>query len=642
MANWIMPQDQNAEAAAETPTPTKLSYKFIMPHELEKPVESVQSNEQKVLSEMPAAQRFAVGLGERLQRAGRGVKQKAGMVANVLGAESKWPEETAKANIEEAPFREAISKDPYASAGGIGAEMALGMAGPGISVPRLAASGALLEGLGNTLSEPTWGNLAMEAGKGAAFGGIGGALTSKGLSAIARARNAMRGEFALPEHAKRFSIFKQYGVPGSLGDITQNPFIQSIENTAQHIPFTGRKDFLEQQAKKVIDTISDAPNIVAGPIASATKEDLGKTLADSIKTKYAQSKAEARSLYDAVGQRVKQVGAPPIQTTELSTAAKALLDKYPSAFSKLTDDPKTVEALQTIAAGTSPRASKILGPTGLPIQKTPKLSFDDLRELDSDLGALIRQGRTLTAKGEYNSKTFGQLADLQKALRKDVDAWSQQVGDPAISTGIAEANKYFKQNVMPFRKNKTIRQVLQNDQFDTDALPGLLFRPDSPTRTEQALSFLTLEGVQAGRHYAVDQAKNKAMSDVLSADYSPARFLKASELGETGPKLFTPEELGKLHDIRDLVKSSGRASTYAFDPSTGNRLLTLAPFTNFKLPLLAKLFSVTTQAEKPVRYMLANPRAYTGKSPLGMAAEDLIRKSGVGAGTGTFVTDELE
>jgi len=61
-----------------------------------------------------------------------------------------------------------------------------------------------------------------------------------------------------------------------------------------------------------------------------------------------------------------------------------------------------------------------------------------------------------------------------------------------------------------------------------------------------------------------------------------------------------------------------------------------------KLPAMAKLFALSTQSEKPVRYMLANPRAYTGKSPLGIAAEDLIRRSGVGLGTGNFVTDELE
>ena len=61
-----------------------------------------------------------------------------------------------------------------------------------------------------------------------------------------------------------------------------------------------------------------------------------------------------------------------------------------------------------------------------------------------------------------------------------------------------------------------------------------------------------------------------------------------------------------------------------------------------KLPALAKLFALSTQGEKPVRYMLANPRAYTGKSPLGITAEDLVRKSGVGLGTGNFVTDELE
>lgn len=637
MPKWDMPQDlQSEEPVSVVRRPVS---GFAMPHELEDRI-PFRSPEEQTLSGMPSAQQFAVGLGERLLRAGRGAKQKTGMLGNMLGIENKLAEEAAETNIAEAPYREAIARSTPASIGGIGAEIALGSIIPGATLPRMMASGAATEGLFNTLSEPTGANLLTEAGKGAAIGGIGGAATHLGLSAVAKGKNAIQGRFANPEFGRRFGIFKEHGVPGSLGDITQNPFIMSMENTAQHIPMTGRKDFLEGQAKAVIDTIDKSPKAIAGAVPSATKEDLGKVLADSMKAKYGANRAEARGLYDAVAQRVRQVNAPPVNAVELSAAAKTLLSKYPSAFAKLTDDPAVVDSIKAVASGTQPGKSVLLNAAGLPIAKPPKLSFDDLRALDSDLGSLIRQGRTLTAKGEFNNKAFDQLVALQKALRKDIDIWAVSVGDPAIATGIKEANSFFRQNVMPFRQNKTARQVLQNEQFDTDTLPGLLFRPDSPTRAEQALSFLTPEGRQAGRYYMADRARKQAMDDVLEANYSPSKFLKSSQLGETGPKLFSPDELGRLEDTRELVKSSRRAASYAYDPATGNRLLSLAPLAGMKLPILAKLFAVTSQSENPIKYMLASPRF--AKSPLGSASENILRKSGVGLGTGNLITDELE
>lgn len=649
MAKWAMPHEMNEEPSAErpAPSPTKMDYRFIMPHEVEKPVES-ESPELAVLRGESAPTRLAIGIGERLQRAGRGLKQRVGMVRNLLpGEPSAWPEEVAAEHAAEEPYRAAIGKDPMASVGNIVGEVALGSLG-GVgktalaNAAKAAAAGALTEGILNPDAEPTWGNFLTGAGKGALAGGIGGAATGAAVSALARGKNAFQGKFADPEHARRFSIFKREGVPASMGDLTQDPFIMSMENTAQHIPFTGRKEFLEQQARKVADKINQAPEAIVGSVPSGTKEDLGKAIAESIRTKYAANKQEAGRLYDAVSQRVQAVGAPPVDTQELARTSKELLDKYPTIFAKLADDPTTVEAITAIARGTHAKASTILDASGKPVMKAPKLSFDELRTLDSDLGSMIRQGRILTGRGEFNNKAFKQLVDLQNALRKDIETWAGTVGDPEIAKGITQANTFYREEVVPFRKNKTIRSVIQDEHPDTDSLPGLLFRPDSPSRAEQALSFMTPEGAQAGRYYMVKEARDKAMNDALEADYSPKRFLSGSQLGETGPKLLTEPELGKLADLREMVKASRRASTYGFDPSTGNRLLSLSPLMGPKLPALAKLFALSTQSEKPVRYMLANPRAYTGASPLGMTAENLVRKSGIGLGTGNFVTDDIE
>jgi len=626
MAKWILPHEEMPE---ELTTPQKAKSKFIMPHEVEAEKTRVKTPAELTLAEEPPINRAFIGAGQTMADILGGAKQTAGMM---LGNE--WPQQVAEELKANAQAREAIGRDPYASSGRLAANVGLGIATPIVRYPKTASAlyGAALEGPLKAREEPTWGNMVVEAGEGALGGFAGGALGQALTSGLARSKNAYKGRFADPEQQNRFRIFKENLVPASIGDITQNPTLMGLENAAQHIPFTGRKAFMEQQAKRLGEVIENAPERIAGGVPSGTKEDIGATLVRSVKNKYASNKATARGMYDDVSARVQAVGAPPIPTTELAVETQKLLSKYPTAFAKLTEDPTTVKTLEEIAAGTSPQASKLLGPNGQPLTKMPQLSFDELRALDSDLGALIRQGRTLSARGEYNNKTFQQLANVQKALRKDIDNWSTAVGDPEIAKGVKEANKFYRENVMPFRENPTTRKIIQDQDINQDTLANQMFKLDSPWLSEQSVGFLTPEGVQAGRYHLLKQAEEKAMNEALESGYSPSQFLRRSDLGESGGKLFTPDELSQLGDLQELVRSSRRAAGYASDPSTGNRLLSLSPLVSWKAPLMARAFSTLSQGETPMRFMLADPRLYTGAGGLGKASEAVMRKLPIGAG----------
>ena len=644
---WIMPHEEQPE---ELVNPTAAAPRWIMPHEAEAEKLAVKTPEEITLGQETPLKRVGIGAGQAFNDMGQGLKQTAGMLRNLApGQPSTWPEEVSAEMKASQPARQAIAQDPYSSAGRMGATVATGIAmSPSARILPAALTGAAMEGPMTPREEPTWGDQATGAGKGAVLGGGGGLLGQSLVSGLGRTKNALRGRFADPEQQNRFRIFKDNQVPASLGDITQNPSVMGIENAAQHIPFSGRRAFMEQQAKRLGEVVTDAPAKIAGVTPASSKEDLGTTLVKSIKDKYAANKLAAKDLYDQVSARVTAVGAPPVPATELANETQKLLSKYPTAFAKLTEDPTTVSTLEQIATGVSPTASKVLGPNGLPIMKAPQLSFDDLRALDSDLGALIRQGRTLSNRGEYNSKTFAQLVEVQNALRKDIENWSVAVGDPMISKGVRDANKFFKENVIPFRKNPTTKSILQDNLTgeQQDALARRMFKLDAPATTEQSLNFLTPEGIQAGRFHLLNQAKEKAMNDALESGYSPSRFLKESELGETGGKMFSSSELGQLGDLQELIRSSRRASSFASDPSTGNRLLGLAPLASMKIPMAARLFSTATQSEAPMRFMLADPRLYTGgaKVPMpggleramgeivpGRMAEETLRKAGIGA-----------
>jgi len=626
MGKFILPH----EVTADEVLPMKATPKWVLPHEVEEQESKKKTGAQVVLEDETPASRALIGAGQVASNLKAGAKQKAGMLRNLFpGEKSTWPEEVAQQMKEEAEAQAALNADQYAGYGRLGATVGLGMATPAARILPAAGVGAGMEAL-NPSENPTWGDTLTDAGKGALLGGLGMASANTLFTGLAKAKNTRAGRFADPNYENRFRIFRQNQVPGSLGDITQNPTIQGFENLAQYVPGSGRKEFLERQAQRLGEVVEGAPERIVGATPAQSKEDIGSVLVKSIKDKYQQAKDQARALYDGVETRVQNVGNPPITPTKMSNEVNTLLSKYPSVFAKLGDDPDTVKTLQTIASGVQPNKSAILSANGQPILTPPNLTFSELRQLDSDLGAMIRQGRQLSARGDLNNKSFDQLVKVQKALREDIGDWSKTVGDPEIASGVAQANKYFRETVTPFRKNQMTRKVIQDENYNPDNLARSLFQLDSPHLSSQATQFLTPEGIQAGRFHLLKQAEQRAMDDALVSGYSPSRFVRGTELGETGPKLFSPDELGQLDDLQELVHSSRRAASYASDPATGNRLAMLSPFVSWKIPIASRLFSSASQSEGPMRFMLSDPRLYTGAGGLGRASEDLLRKSGVG------------
>lgn len=629
MAKWIMPHEMGAEVL-----PMKQKPNFILPHEVDAEEATKPTPAEEALAAESPGSRALIGAGQQVSNMLAGAKQKAGMAANLLPfVENKWPQEVATQLKEEAPYQAALNRDQYAGYGRLGANVGVGLLGPSRTLAGAALTGGVMGAL-EPQEDPTWGNTIQDVAKGAGLAAAGAGVVNGALTSVAKARNAVRGRFANPEYENRFRIFKQNDVPGSVGDITQNPMIMGMENVAQYVPISGRKEFLERQAQRLGEVVEGAPERIAGATAAQSKEDIGSVLAGSIKKKYADTKQASRDLYDQVEARVQAAGNPPVTPARMSAEVNQLLTKYPSAFAKLGDDPDTVRALETIASGVKPGQSPILGPNGKPILTPPNLTFSELRQLDSDLGAMIRQGRQLTARGDMNNKSFDQLVKVQKALRDDISDWSKQVGDPEISKGVAQANKFFRENVVPFRKNQLTRKVIQDESYNPDTLAQSMFKLDSPYLSEQARQFLTPQGIQAGRFHLLNQAKQKAMDDALASGYSPSRFLKNTELGETGPKLFSNDELGQVADLQELIGSSRRAASYSADPATGNRLAMLSPFLSMKIPLAAKVFSTLSQSETPMRFMLANPNLYLGQGGLGRVSEEALRKSGAGLGVG--------
>lgn len=584
------------------------------------------------LAESSVPGRVLIGLGSRFSDIGQGLKQTTGLVADALGAETGWAQDIAQRQRDEAPFKQAIRRDPAALAGGILGDVAAAVPMAGVMRGPVLGSAVIGAGLAGPMTpreNPSFEALAGDTATGGVLGGAGGAAMQGLAGSIGRAKNAATGRFGTPELGDRARAFKEWGVEPSIGDLTQNPIVMSAENIAGYFPFTGRTAFLANQTAALKKAASDVTPKVLGRQGVSSKEDISTVLANSIKAKYASNKRTASQMYDAVERAAKDPTVPPVQPISLAQNAAALRNEYPDLFNAF-QDKQAVSRLNSIIEGTGPRQSAILGPNGLPIQTPPQLSFSDARWLDKRLGSMIRQGDKQVMAGNMDPEAFRQLAQLQRSLRADIDDWALSTGRPDIVQGIKDANKYFRENIVPFREDATIRGVLQ-DRLKPDVLPQRLFGGDNPIYAGKARQFLTPEGELAGKEFILEQGKKKAMEAALSPRASFLRPPGLTGVGETGAKVLSPEELARFAQFEELLHAGRRAIGSGSDPSQQARLLSIAGLSKPVFPAVGKAFT-SLGSGVPMRWLLADPRLYTGSSPLGRVSEQALRSSGVGLG----------
>lgn len=661
MSEWIMPR-RNKAPPSEEPRPEELQFNFVMPRR--KPVEEVIPPEISTLQEEPWYKRSLIGFGSRVDDMGLGLKQAAG---HVLGNED-MVSSAAAASRDKTKYRAALGDDTAAMLGGVGADIGvtLPLAGVGAAIKGVQGVSTLgkiaaapIAGAGKMMAAPIMGSgvaggllggpltpqenespgYMLESGlKGAGLGLAGGALTHGLLSAVGKGFNMAKGRFADPETAARIRAFDEWGVPGSLGDVSQKPLVMYGENLAQYAPFSGREAFLANQSHAIRKALTDAPERIAGPIASGTKEDLGKALTKSLKDQYKTVKQTAGKMYDDVESLVTARGAPPIVPSNLASTAKQLEKDYPSFF-KSFQDSKAVSRLQDIIRDTGPQSSRILGPNGQPIQSSAAIPFSEMRWLDKRLGSMIRQADKQVFAGKMDPEAFQQFIQLQKALRSDIDSWAASSGIPEVASGVTAANKYFVENVLPFRNNSVVAKALK-DRADLDRLPSQLLKLDSPALTQQVATFLTPEGRQAAKHFMVQQAEKRAMDEALNPMLGFLRRESDTVLGESGPKLFSPEELARLKSLEGVLGASKRAVRHASDPAESARMIGMLALTNPVLPAAARAFTATGQNNAMSRYLLADP-SFTSPASGGLARmiEESARRAGAALGGGLHMTD---
>lgn len=160
-----------------------------------------------------------------------------------------------------------------------------------------ALGGAAPAVLGGNMLTRTLGGAGLGGGITAAMGGdqeeiarnaLLGAGAGAGISAVGKAGNALLGKTS-PETAKLAQkAIDQYGIPISLGQMSDNPMVRFADDVISKMPFTGGGvSAAEQQAafnKAVAKTIGEDATKISPDVMSAARSRLGDVF-DSVATR---------------------------------------------------------------------------------------------------------------------------------------------------------------------------------------------------------------------------------------------------------------------------------------------------------------------------------------------------------------------
>jgi hypothetical protein len=408
--------------------------------------------------------------------------------------------------------------------------------------------------LGGSFLGGTAGQTATEMGANPAVAtGINLAANIFGTGGIARAENAAAKNYT-PAGQKAMALndaAKKEGVTLSAGDLGSRG-AQVFENFTQDLPGTGRDAFMRNQAgqtKTMLERLG---------IQTQGATEPGEQMIGALRQTYKDNKLTARGLYDDVTNSLAVVpGTESVNVPTFAARAKAFLDEYP----KYLESPSVPESVKTTL-----KAAKDGTLAAVPYQN------------GRDIATLIgTEARNASKRGETIS---GSLDQLYAGIKSDFGDWATNLTNtnPAAAQAYGKADAYFKTNVLPFRADNKVRNIVSSkatqDELDlaADSIMGNLLKSGKPNRAEYGMKLSGPEGVEASQRALVDRALGAGLSDRTNAGVSPMRFVNTLNLEDpmVSSVMSRPSALsGNIQNVNDIAQAT-RRSVGAFEtPRTG-------------------------------------------------------------------------
>ncbi len=498
--------------------------------------------------------------------------------------------------------------DPARLAGNVAnpANMALGMRGQGatsalakiyqkLSPKGQAVIGAALRGGAAAAMQPVntadsdqlITEKARQVGLGAAFGPLAEGAGRLVASGVGRAVGAARNELT-PGVSAQLQEAQDAGIRLSAGDIRpDNKMIGGIEGTLENaripgLSMSGFRKEQQQAAQRVAQSLVDDEykamqnmtfmsadrirELAAGnSIRSAEARKVVQMMDDagtdekaimqaSGNMAWLRKKLSADKLYNEVERLAGDAPVPPNATL---TAINQAIDD----MGRVVDvDPTSVRLLNNwrdrLTAGADEGADGIETAVrqfeGAPADAgVPINSYAGMRQFRSDVRK--RLDAATTNETTDASKLF--LKRISTAIEQDMDDFANS--SPGLKAANERANKFYRDNVMPYQKKK-LATALTSD--DPDQIYGAFVRAQAEGRGDYAaqnfFKALDNKGRQAVRYGIVNQALRNSLD---GDEFSPAKFRSALQNTEY-KQYFRGPEAARVDGVINLFGHLKRAS----------------------------------------------------------------------------------
>src|SRR5574340_891344 len=299
---------------------------------------------------------------------------------------------------------------------------------------------------------------------------------------------------------------KGAGVPLQMSDL-RSTWQHLKTGVADKVPFgnLGGTGVPEQQLRGVRQALGSVAEKYrpAGLDDTAGASGTDRFIANDLRSQYGAAKQATNAAYGEV-QKVlaKNPNLPPIDLNSTKAQVQNLLEQFPDTFRDLTLSSKAKKVLGVLDRATTPQESPInlggspidlstnptlraaLEKAGVQTQSTPTISFQEARDLSSELWDLANRAQ----RGAYASAAY------------------------------AAADQTFKSRVLPFRQDPKLYKLVSSrtpqTDFDTAAqgIYGNLFNTAQGERSAMALSLMSPQGKQAAAYQALKDAGEKGLS----------------------------------------------------------------------------------------------------------------------------------
>ncbi len=518
---------------------------------------------------------FLLGVQKGFMDIPRGLKERDIQLRGLIGSGTsedlkKFREETTQREKEyKGKVGEGLAPKVGEVVGGLAPFLAV--PGPG----EVGIAGRLLYGAGTgagmALTQPTKEGESLT--KNALVGAGSGLVGSGVMEAAGKTYNIIKGKLAKPAWEKMVELSKKTGVPLTVGEIMQNPFVQKLESILENVPVVGTGTFRKVQN----EASQNLAESTMGRYGSGTLSAAQERMQTSMLHKLEVGKGKVEAAYGVIRNEVaKEGGLTRIPTTEIREITEQLLDTYPDIFKALGDQKLEGVVLKYISKETKGVVTgRAQGAAITPYQQQVEaryVKYEDMEFLRKRLGGLINKAYKKEGVGEVGSEEVNFLVRLKASVDKDLENWAINHPNTKIVQAAKTARQTYIDEVVPF-KDALINNATRLN-YDTDQMFQTFIKPGREKLAGKLTEAMEPSGVQATKYAILRHAYDKADPEKTGLKvFSPATFSnEIKRLNDVNKKIFTTTEMSELEGVTNILTAAQASGQYMARPLTGHSL----------------------------------------------------------------------